>query len=204
VRRSNRAGLRNSQARAASPPSPAARPQHSLRRAPSPPPLVIRASAKRAPLPTRGKSKYGGRAPLRFEAGYERFAPNLTPAEMLAGGIFGGGPFRSHHSSVLRRELDGHADAEEFPDAWFEGVDDEKLWNDGYDAAQNRFGVRAGQTLSEWEEAGWVRSCDPRGWWQWYFRFYLGRRCDDVSEEHGCAARVLTVACPGRAADLAL
>jgi hypothetical protein len=104
----------------------------------------------------------------------------------------------------LRRELDGHADAEEFPDAWFEGVDDEKLWNDGYDAAQNRFGVRAGQTLSEWEEAGWVRSCDPRGWWQWYFRFYLGRRCDDVSEEHGCAARVLTVACPGRAADLAL
>lgn len=43
----------------------------------------------------------------------------------------------------------------------------------------NRFQVLAGQSLEEWEKAGWIWSGDPRGWAEWYVRFWDGRRCED-------------------------
>ena len=87
------------------------------------------------------------------------FAPELTPAEMLALGIFGG-----KYMTDCR---------DEFPASWFKQA---KLASGPADAALNFFGVLASQPLSEWRRKRWVHPDDPRGWFQWYCRYYRGRR----------------------------
>ncbi|MBV9994581.1 MAG: hypothetical protein JO127_05150 [Caulobacteraceae bacterium] len=87
------------------------------------------------------------------------FAPELTPAEMLALGVFGG-----KYMTDCRNE---------FPAAWFEKA---KLSPHRKDPALNYFGVDASQPLSVWRRKGWIHTDDPRGWFQWYCRYYMGRR----------------------------
>jgi hypothetical protein len=89
------------------------------------------------------------------------FAPELTPKQMLAAGVFGG-----------RYMTDCRA---EFPADWFEGA---KL-SSVRDGRLNCFGVNASQPLSVWRAKGWLYEEDPRGWFQWYCRYYMGRRCPD-------------------------
>ena len=75
-------------------------------------------------------------------------------------------------------------DAAEFPPAWFEGLAADAYAGRRYDARKNAFGVKAGQDQAFWEEKGWMRrDLDPRGWFQWYCRFYLGRRTTDGEDE---------------------
>ena len=93
---------------------------------------------------------------------YPGFEPELTPKQMLELGIFGG-----------KYMTDCTA---EFPQDWFEHA---KLSPDFRDARLNFFGVNASQPLSEWQNKGWIYVEDPRGWFQWYCRYYMGRRCDD-------------------------
>jgi hypothetical protein len=87
------------------------------------------------------------------------FKPQLTPAQMLRLGVFGG-----KYMTDCRRE---------FPKSWFAHA---KLSPRGADPACNFFGVDASQPLSEWERKGWIHPDDPRGWFQWYCRYYIGRR----------------------------
>ncbi len=92
-----------------------------------------------------------------FDSG---FAPELTPQEMLELGVFGGNYFEG--------EID------EYPATWFRKA---KLSAAGkLDAQCNYFGVNASQDRSVWEANGWIYKDDPRGWFQWYCRYYLGRR----------------------------
>lgn len=90
------------------------------------------------------------------------FKPDLTPAEMLELGVFGG----KYMTDCT----------EEFPKAWFKKA---KLNSEKHDAKINFFGVNASQPLSVWRMKGWIWKDDPRGWFQWYCRYYMGRRCED-------------------------
>lgn len=87
------------------------------------------------------------------------FEPMLTPKQMLALGVFGG---------VYMRDC-----TKEFPKDWFT---DAKFAVGASDPSLNYFGVRASQPLSVWRAKGWIYTDDPRGWFQWYCRYFMGRR----------------------------
>ena len=91
-----------------------------------------------------------------------RFRPELTPKEMLALGVFGG-----RYMTDCR---------DEFPASWFT---DAKLCSSRHDPSLNFFGINASKSLSYWREKGWIHPDDPRGWFQWYCRYYRGRRSLD-------------------------
>lgn len=137
-------------------------------------------SGKRMPLPKRKADKT-----LVFADALD-FMPNLTPEEVLKQGSFGGTYFRTIKSGVLKKTLDGKTVWAEFKKAgWLKGWSDEKVRNhtqrawDQYDAKICKFGMKCGQTLEEWEAQAWIKAQDPYGWFQWYCRFYLGRRSPD-------------------------
>ncbi len=92
----------------------------------------------------------------------ERFKPQLTPTEMLKLGIFGGDYF--------------NAVPHEFPAEWFDGIRFTTI--DTADKNLNYFKVNASQPLSEWVEKDWIYFEDPKGWFLWYCRYYMGRRIE--------------------------
>lgn len=94
-----------------------------------------------------------------------RFKPGLTPKQMLALGVFGGRYMRDCQ--------------EEFPADWFSGARLHPENIPGHSKELNLFKVDASQPLSAWIQKGWIHPRDPRGWFQWYCRYYLGRRSDD-------------------------
>ena len=87
------------------------------------------------------------------------FKPDLTPKEMLALGVFGG----KYMTDCTK----------EFPKSWFAKA---KLSPEKHDRTLNYFKVDASQPLSVWQKNGWIYKDDPRGWFQWYCRYYMGRR----------------------------
>ncbi len=88
------------------------------------------------------------------------FKPHLTPKEMLSLGIFCGKYMRDCR--------------DEFPASWFTHA--KEAHAEKPECKLNCFGVKASQPLSEWRRKGWIYADDPRGWFQWYCRYYLGRR----------------------------
>ena len=92
------------------------------------------------------------------------FKPELTPQEMFKIGVFGGAYFIG---------VDGLIPSD-IPKTWFVGV---KLSVSGEkQGSLNYFGVSASQPLKIWRQKGWIHPCDPHGWFQWYCRYYMGRR----------------------------
>ena len=94
------------------------------------------------------------------------FTPELTPKQMLALGVFGG-----KYLADCRAE---------FPKSWFVRA---KLSPLKRDPRLNCFGVNASQSLALWRRNGWISGQDPRGWFQWYCRYYMGRRSSDDARQ---------------------
>lgn len=94
------------------------------------------------------------------------FRPQLTPSELLKIGVFGG-----KYMTDCRAE---------FPAEWFERA---KLCAERHDPGLNFFKVNASQPLSVWRAKGWIHPDDPRGWFQWYCRYHMGRRGSDDARQ---------------------
>tara|TARA_B100000902_G_C27243623_1_gene881363 strand:+ start:151 stop:654 length:504 start_codon:yes stop_codon:yes gene_type:complete len=90
---------------------------------------------------------------------HKEFLPELTPFEMLNLGVFGG-----------KYMTDCQA---EFPSDWFIYA---RFANDKKDLNLNFYKVDASLPLSVWVKKGWIYKDDPRGWFQWYCRYFMGRR----------------------------
>lgn len=93
---------------------------------------------------------------------HPEFGPELTPRQMLELGVFGG-----RYMTDCRTE---------FPASWYRRA---KLCPERHDPELNYFGVNASLPLSAWRRKGWIHPQDPRGWFQWYCRYYMGRRSAD-------------------------
>jgi hypothetical protein len=113
------------------------------------------------------------------------FTPNKSPSEIIHEGSFGGSCWRLLRSQRLGIIIQD--DCRELPREWIEGLDVSRyLTNSSYDASANKFGVVCGQSIEEWEAAGWINhTYDVRGWFQWYCRFFQGRRCEDDERQVG-------------------
>lgn len=90
----------------------------------------------------------------------KEFKPDLTPKQMLKLGVFDGYYVANDYMK-------------EFPKSWFTKA---KLAKDKPDPKLNFFKIHASQPLSVWQKKGWIYKDDPRGWFQWYCRYYRGRR----------------------------
>ena len=113
------------------------------------------------------------------------FRPNRTPQEVLRAGSFGGTYFRAIVSGVTNTKYNPATVLENtVHPSWIDGLDQSTmLTNATYKAAVNKFGVKCGGSLGMWESSGWISNADPYGWFQWYCRFYQGRRCDDDARQ---------------------
>jgi len=117
------------------------------------------------------------------------FKPYATPGEMLSSGVFEG----KYLNDCIT----------EFPAEWFwNAIQVGKLCPDGRDVSINLFGVDSRKPLSYWVESGWVpphdggrrrlgqhpelseasKNPDERGWFQWYCRYWMGRRIPELDQ----------------------
>jgi hypothetical protein len=97
------------------------------------------------------------------------FKPKYTPKEMLDKGVFEG---KYCNDQIL-----------EFPKEWFEeAIKNNKLSPERPNIQMNYFKVKSRQSLSIWKRNGWIYGDDPRGWFEWYMRYYLGRRDSSIDK----------------------
>lgn len=94
------------------------------------------------------------------------FRPDLTPKQMLQMGVFGG-----KYMTDCKKE---------FPSNWWVRA---KLCHEFHNPKLNYFGVNASQPLSVWRKKGWICEDDPRGWFEWYCRYYMGRRIEEEDKK---------------------
>ena len=124
------------------------------------------------------KNKYGE---LIFKD-FPDFKPNLTPKEVIQAGSFGGTYYRPILSGITGKYYKD--EWKEFPEDWFEGLDiEQNVTSIVIRSSINKYKSKMGGNLDMWESCGWITKIDPYGWFQWYCRFYLGRRTTDDNRQ---------------------
>jgi hypothetical protein len=133
--------------------------------------VVTRKTSNRRPerfVVVNDQMQHGYRYELVLSMGrgfHPEFRPQLTPKQMLRLGVFGG---------KYLTDCGG-----EFPADWFRRA---KLCPARHAPELNYFKVNASLPLSQWKKKGWIYKDDPRGWFQWYCRYYMGRRIPGEDE----------------------
>ena len=107
------------------------------------------------------------------------FGTNKTPVEIIKEGAFGGAYFRDIYSGVNGRW---------YKNSWkefdvLENIDLKYYCSNYYDVSLNKYGVKYGTPLRFWGNKGCINPIDPYGWFQWYFRYCLGRRSKDDEKQ---------------------
>jgi hypothetical protein len=99
-----------------------------------------------------------------------KFAPSFTPIEMLDKGVF----MDCHYNAVIKG----------LPSSWYSHknvIPKNKTPN----AELNHYGVKSRQSLKVWNESGWTTKDSPLGWWEWYIKYYFGRRLEEDQMQIG-------------------
>ncbi|XP_069468465.1 uncharacterized protein [Ambystoma mexicanum] len=147
-----------------------------------------RGSGKKQKTGEESRVEFQASLPVRNKKGelvfddFPNFRPNMTPKEVLQAGSFGGTYFRPIYSGVTKQN---YKDAwKELPKDWLEDLDlPKQVASSLYREAVNTYKVKCGGSLDMWESHGWITPQDPYGWFQWYCRFYQGRRTlDDLRQ----------------------
>ena len=130
---------------------------------------------------TRGKRPTRNTKTKRFHfADHPSFDPDCAPYEVLQLGAFGGTYFRDIWSGTTQSVIVGKTVVQELPKAWWASLDmSTQLCSSTYNKQVNHFKAACGGSLDMWETSGWINPIDPYGWFQWYCRFFQGRRTSD-------------------------
>ena len=104
-----------------------------------------------------------------------RFSPKKTPIEIIKEGAFGSTYFRDIYSVINEKW---------YKNLWKEfdqlkNIDKKYYCSDFYDVSINKYGVKCKTSQRFWKNKGSINEIDPYGWFQGYFRYWLGRRSKD-------------------------
>ena len=116
------------------------------------------------------------------------FGPNISPVDVIKKGAFGGTYFRDIYSGVNNQIY--KVGWKEFGE--LESIDKKYYASDFCDVSVNKYGVKCGTSLRFWESKGCIRLIDPYGWFQWYFRYWKGRRSEDDQRQIGRSKRIVS------------
>lgn len=105
------------------------------------------------------------------------FNPILSPREIIEAGAFGGCYFGLPIEEYTNFEY------QEMFDALFAGLDSNLYLGEKYSPKLNRFKIRSGMDYDYWKEMGWMNEDDPYGWFEWYCKYYIGRRHPDDARQ---------------------